>query len=235
MSDIAGQQQAGLQRQISAMATRLERLEAESAIRRLHHAYGYFMDYCWYDEVIDLFASDGEAVFLSGVYKGRASLQRLYKTFLGQAYTGGEAGPVYGFLADHLLMQDVITLSEDGERAKMRGRALLVLGSHESRQNAPPQLPQQVYEAGMYENDYVLEDGVWKIQRLEYALQWQALYDKGWAHTKTDLPPQVPAFPESPIGPDFMIESARKVWPERSAMEMHFANPVTGRPVGPQR
>lgn len=220
-----------LRQEVAALAGRLARLEAEAAIRRLHHAYGFFMDYCWYDEVIDLFASDGEAVFLSGVYKGHASLARLYKTFLGQAYTGGERGPVHGFLADHLLMQDVITLAPDGQSARMRGRALLVLGSHESRTNRPPQLPDQVYEAGLYENSYVLEQGVWKIQRLEYALQWQALYDKGWAHTATDLPPAVPLFPESPIGPDFLIETTRKVWPERSAFEFHFRHPVTGKEI----
>jgi hypothetical protein len=220
-----------LQQQVSDMAARMGRLEAEAAIRRLHHAYGYFMDYCQYDEVIDLFAEAGEAVFLSGVYKGRASLERLYKTFLGAAYTGGKVGPIHGFLADHFLMQDVITLSKDGQSAKMRGRALLVLGSHESRENRPPQLPDQVYEAGLYENDYVLEGGVWKIARLEYALQWQALYEKGWAHTATDLPPAVPLFPESPIGPDFQIDTERKVWPERSALEFHYPNPVTGKPA----
>ncbi len=220
-----------LRQEVAALAGRLARLEAEAAIRRLHHAYGFFMDYCWYDEVIDLFAPDGEAVFLSGVYKGHASLARLYKTFLGQAYTGGERGPVHGFLADHLLMQDVITLAPDGQSAKMRGRALLVLGSHESRTNRPPQLPDQVYEAGLYENSYVLEQRVWKIQRLEYALQWQALYDKGWAHTDTDLPPAVPLYPESPIGPDFLIETTRKVWPERSAFEFHYVHPVTGKEI----
>lgn len=220
-----------LQQQVQDMAARLSRLEAEAAIRRLHHAYGYFMDYCLYDEVIDLFAEAGEAVFLSGVYKGRASLERLYKTFLGHAYTGGKEGPIHGFLADHFLMQDIISIGPDGTNAKMRGRALLVLGSHESRENRPPQLPDQVYEAGLYENDYVLEDGVWKIARLEYALQWQALYEKGWYGTSTDLPPAVPPYPESPIGPDFLIDATRRVWPERSAFEFHYANPVTGRPV----
>ncbi|MEN9704522.1 MAG: hypothetical protein RLZZ393_401, partial [Pseudomonadota bacterium] len=165
---------------LEALTARVERLDAEAAIRRLHHAYGYFMDYCWYDEVIQLFAADGEAVFLSGVYRGHESLARLYKTFLGQAYTRGAAGPVYGFLADHFLMQDVITVSPDGLSAHMRGRALLVLGSHESRQDRHPQLPDQIYEAGLYENHYVRDQGVWKIQRLEYALQWQALYEKGW-------------------------------------------------------
>lgn len=224
---------AQLRAQLNDLAARFSRLESEAEIRRLHHAYGFFMDYCWYDEVIDLFAEDGEAVFLSGVYKGRASLERLYKTFLGQAYTAGQPGPLRGFLADHFLMQDVITVAADGASARMRGRALMVLGSHESRADKPPQIPDQVYEAGLYENEYVCEAGVWKIKRLEYALQWQALYEKGWAHTETDLPPDVPPYPESPIGPDYLIEKTRKVWPERSAVQFHYAHPVTGRPIRP--
>lgn len=220
-----------LREQVAELSAKFTRVEAEAAIRRLHHAYGYFMDYCWYDEAIDLFAEDGEAVFLSGVYKGHKSLERLYKTFLGQAYTNGQDGPVHGFLADHFLMQDIITIAPDCKSAKMRGRALLILGSHESRTNPNPQLPDQVYEAGLYENEYVLENSVWKISRLEYALQWQALYDKGWTHTATDLPPAVPLYPESPIGPDYLIENTRKVWPERSAFEFHYAHPVTGKPI----
>jgi len=222
---------ASLRAEMGQLSARLVYVEAEAAIRRLHHAYGYFMDYCWYDDVISLFSSDGEAVFLSGVYKGHQSLERLYKDFLGQAYTGGEQGPLNGFLADHFLMQDLITVGPDATTAKMRGRALLVLGSHESRQNRPPQLPDQVYEAGLYENEYVLEDGVWKISRLEYALQWQALYDKGWAHTETDLPPAVPLYPESPIGPDFRIETTRDVWPKRSVFGFHYLHPVTGQAI----
>lgn len=222
-----------LRAQVADLAQRFGRIEAEAAIRRLHHAYGYFMDYCWYDEVIDLFAADGEAIFLSGVYRGHESLARLYKTFLGQAYTAGRDGPLYGFLADHHLMQDIVTVAPDGKSAKLRGRALLMLGSHESRADRPPHIPDQVYEGALYENDYVCENGVWKIKRLEYALQWQALYDKGWMHTETDLPPAVPPYPESPIGPDFLIDTTREVWPGRSTFEFHYAHPVTGKRVRP--
>ncbi len=89
---------AQLKQQVADLAGKFARTEAEAAIRRLHHAYGYFMDYCWYDEVIDLFADDGEAVFLSGVYKGRESLARLYKTFLGQTYTHGQESKTMRFL-----------------------------------------------------------------------------------------------------------------------------------------
>jgi hypothetical protein len=214
---------------VADLARRLSELEDVTAIRRLHHVYGYLMDYCRFDSVIDLFCEDGEAVFLSGVYKGRSSLRRLYKDFLQHAYTRGRSGPLYGFLADHVLAQDVITVAADRATARGRFRALLMLGSHESRPDAPPELPEQVYEAGLYENEYVREDGVWKIRRLEYALQWQALYEKGWAHTTTNLPPALKPFPEDPLGPDYLLETRREVWPARSAVAFHYVHPVTGR------
>jgi hypothetical protein len=216
---------------VADLTRRVGQLEDEAAIRRLHHAYGYLMDYCRYDDVIDMFSADGEAVFLSGVYRGRAGLQRLYKGLLQHAYTRGRTGPIYGFLVDHVLAQDVITVAPDRRTAKGRFRATLTLGSHESRPDTPPEIPAQVYEAGLYENDYVREDGVWKIRRLEYALQWQALYEKGWAHTVTDLPPALPPYPEHPVGPDYLLDQTRAVWPDRSAVAFHYAHPVTGRPL----
>jgi hypothetical protein len=220
-----------LRQAVVDLSRRLGRIEDETAIRRLHHAYGYLMDYCRFDDVIDLFCENGEAVFLSGVYRGRKGLQRLYKDFLQAAYTRGQPGPIYGFLADHLLLQDVITVAEDRATAKGRFRALLVLGSHESRPDTPPELPQQVYEAGLYENEYVREAGTWKIRRLEYALQWQALYEKGWAHTTTNLPPALKPFPEDPLGPDYLLDTQRAVWPARSPVAFHYVHPVTGRPL----
>ncbi len=221
-----------LKNTVTELSKRLGTLEDIEAIRRLHHAYGYLMDYCRYDDVIDLFSEEGEAVFLSGVYKGRTSLERLYKTFLGNAYTQGKIGPIYGFLVDHMLLQDVITVADDRKTAKARSRALLMLGSHETRPDKPAFLPEQVYEAGLYENDYVRENGVWKIRRLEYAIQWQALYDRGWARTSTDLKPATETFPANPIGPDYILEEKRGLWPDRTPVAFHYAHPVTGRRLG---
>ena len=214
---------------IRNISKRLDRAEDVESIRRLHHIYGYFMDYCRYDDFIDLFSSNGESVFLSGVYKGHESLARMYKTFLGQIYTKGKTGPIYGFLADHHLMQDVITVSDDRKTASVRGRCYLMLGSHDSRPDKTELLPEQIYEAGLYENTYIRDDGVWKIKRLEYALQWQALYDKGWTHTSTDLQPASVTYPENPIGPDYILEEKRGMWPERTSLEFHYTHPITGK------
>ena len=218
-----------LKNTVNSMSTRLERLEDIEAIRRLHHAYGYFMDYCRYDDVIELFAQNGEAIFLSGVYKGHNSLARMYKDFLGQIYTQGRTGPLYGFLADHHMMQDIITVAEDGNTAQFRGRCYLTLGSHNSRPNMPELLPSQVYEGALYENSYVRENGVWKIQKLEYALQWQSLYEKGWAHTEVDLQPFTQTFPDSPIGPDTILDEVQGLWPDRTPLAFHYGHPVTGK------
>ena len=91
-------------------------------------------------------------------------------------------------------------------------------------------MPQQFMEAGIYENDYVNVDGVWKIQRLDYMMQWQGDYENGWAHTTAHLQPAAKTFPEDPLGPDRLLsaEHHRQTWPYRQDVPMHFAHPKFG-------
>lgn len=218
-----------LRQMVEKLTHRVEILEDINAIRRLHFAYGYLIDYCRYDDVVQLFAEDGEVVFLSGIYRGHASIARLYKTWFQQFFTQGREGPEHGFLLDHFQMQDIITVSDDRRTARGRFRALLAGGSHESRGYKPPGLPDQFYEAGVYENEYVRENGVWKIKRLDYVVEWQAEYEKGWAHTVSHLQPFTKTYPEDPKGPDELLPVKRLAWPERSGVRFHYAHPVTGR------
>ena len=46
------------------------------AVRRLQHAYGYYLDKCLYDEVVDLFSDSGEVRFMGGIFKGKAGVRR---------------------------------------------------------------------------------------------------------------------------------------------------------------
>ena len=215
---------------VAALAARVDALEDVNAIRKLHYAYGYYIDFCRYADVVKLFARDGEVIFLSGIYRGHAGISRLYETWFQQLFTQGRDGPEYGFLLDHFQMQDIITVAPDGQSAKGRFRALLAGGNHETRDYHPEGLPEQFYEAGIYENDYVREDGVWKIRRLDYMVQWQAEYDLGWSKTVAHLQPQAVAYPENPLGPDELLPAAdvRQTWPHRSPVPMHYAHPVIG-------
>src|SRR5215813_710505 len=176
-----------LEARLEALEHRVAGLEDINAIRRLHWAYGYYADFNRAEDVVQLFAEDGVVVFLSGEYRGHAGVRRLYGTWFQSYFTQGVNGPVDGFLLDHYQMQDIITVADDRKTAKGRYHALLLGGVHESRAYKPEGLPDQFYEGGMYENDYVREDGVWKIQRLDYVVQWQAEYEKGWSHTVAHL------------------------------------------------
>ena len=84
-------------------------------------------------------------------------------------------------------------------------------------------------EAGIYENDYVREDGIWKIKRLDYMMQWQGDYEKGWSKTTSHLQPLTETYPTNPIGPDVIrSEAIRQTWPYRHDVPMHFAHPKFG-------
>jgi hypothetical protein len=75
----------------------------------------------------------------------------------------------------------------------------------------------------IYENDYLKEDGVWKIARLK---AWQVLYtpyDKGWAREASPLLTEFGDFP-----PDEPIEPY-PVFPDYFCPPYHYRNPVSGR------
>jgi len=218
-----------LKRANQDLSNRLGRLEDTADIRRLHFAYGYYIDYCHYGEVIDLFAEECEVVFLSGVYKGHAGVRRLYVDWIQQLFNQGRDGADDGFLFDHIQMQDVITIADDRKTAKGRFRGILLGGSHDIRKYVPPGVPQQFMESGIYENDYVREDGVWKIRRLDYMLQWQADYETGWAHTNAHLQPAQILYPEDPLGPDVLLAEKRQTWPYRQDTPVHYAHPVIAK------
>ena len=67
---MAGEGIEALQRQYEAVAHRVGVLEDVHAIRCLHHAYGFFIDKCLYDETVDLFAEDSEVRFMDGIFRG---------------------------------------------------------------------------------------------------------------------------------------------------------------------
>jgi len=215
--------------EVGELTRRVGILDDVHAIRTLHHKYGYYIDKCLYDETVDLFADDARVYFLNGVYKGKAGARRLYCDWFRNLFTQGHNGPINAFLLDHLQMQDIVDVAPDGMSAKGRFRALMEGGQHESKREKIQNFPMQCWEAGIYENEYVKDRGVWKIKVLNYNMLWQSDYEKGWAHDKPHLPPLDKTYPESPIGPDELLPETPKVWPETRTVPFHYAHPVTGK------
>ena len=217
--------------ELEELKRRVERLEDAKAIKELQYAYGYYLDKCLYDEVVDLFAGDGEVVFGGGVFRGKPGLKRLYHDMFRRNFTGGYNGPVPGFLLDHQQMQEIITVAPDGKTAKGRFRCFMQAGTHVSRREIGPgeRGLQQWWEGGIYENDYVKEGGVWKIKVLNYHVVFQGTFEEGWARWQGNFALRGPLYPENPMGPDD-LKPGFATWPETPVVPFHYPHPVTGKP-----
>lgn len=226
-----GNQIRELEQKVEQLSKQIGILEDTHAIRRLHHVYGYYLDKCLYNEVVDLFAENGEMRFMGGIYKGREGVKRIFLGRFQKNFTNMHNGPIYGFLLDHLQMQDVVDVAPDGLTAKARFRCFMQAGHHETAAPVTKQWTDQWWEGGVYENEYVKENGVWKIQVLNYRGLWHADFTTGWAHTPPNLYPNPKAtYPDNPNGPDELITNPAPVlWPDTDVVPFHYPHPVTGK------
>lgn len=169
--------------------------------------------------------------FLGARYRGKESIRRLYKGVFGEQFVGSRNGPIRGFLDDHLMMQDIIDVDHTGTHAWGRIRMFTQAGTHESIKDKYPQGQLQWWEGGIYENEYIKEDGIWKFFRYRFFPFYNASYEKGWSFTPLEHPLFLTkAFPEDPVGPDEFIEQ-RLQWPDTRVIPFHYPHPVTGRKV----
>jgi hypothetical protein len=215
------------QDRLAQLEHRLGIVEDVLAIRNLQHAYGYYLDKCLYDEVVDLFADDARVIFIGGVYKGKAGIARLYTGRFRSRFTSGANGPAHGRLLEHPQLQDIVHVSEDRQTACARFRTLMQAGTHHSVGE-----PRQWWEGGVYENSYAAQDGVWRIKVLFYRPFWHATFEQGWAYTPPDyVPNSSVTFPEDPGGPDELLADPPLLWPDTTLFPFHYRHPVTGKEV----
>lgn len=133
---------------------RLQRVEDELAIRRILVDYAATQDARDYDAYAALFAKEGEWVNGKTVYKGREAIKKMLVSLYGTPPPGYVNNENY-----HLTSNPQIDVS--GDRATARSRHLLVM-------RGPNGHPMPVL-AGRYEDEFIREDGEWKIlRRVDY-------------------------------------------------------------------
>ena len=223
---------------------------AESEVRKLHHKYGYYLDKCLYKEVsitrwrkasrkppspdhihqvTELFSDrpDAYVQFLNGRFKGKESIRRLYLGRFAKVFVGGRNGPIDGWLLDHLMAQDVVDFQPGTDTVKLRGRTLMSAGTHESMSSEYPGGHRQWWEGGLYENEYVRENGTWKIFRLRYHPFWHGRFKEGWQHVSEFVPLFKDCYPAYEFGPDELVPHER-LWPDTRVVPFHYPHPITG-------
>jgi uncharacterized protein (TIGR02246 family) len=129
---------------------RLQRVEDELAIRRVLVDYSAMQDARDYAGYAALFARDGEWVNGKTVHKGREAIYRMLVDLYGTPPPGFVNSESY-----HISSNAQIDLK--GDRATVRSRHLLVM-------RGPKGEPTPAL-AGRYEDEFIREDGKWKILR----------------------------------------------------------------------
>ncbi len=164
-----------LQQRLHRLESRVESAEAIRNIKRLQYAYGHYAEFGLWNDLADLFAENGVGHYPSGTL-GKDAIRKLFLTDIGK----GKLGLVDGMFYPHFMLEPVVTLAPGGKAAKGRWRVLAMLGNFGS--NA-------VWAGGIYENEYVLEKGVWKIKDLHYYSRYTGLYEQpGWTTDKEATP-----------------------------------------------
>lgn len=201
------------EQRLSEMRTRVERLEDQNAIELLQASYGYYFDKGLWSEVAQLFSRTGRFEYgMRGVYVGRPRIEQALLLF-------GPERLAPGHLNNHMQLQAVIHVSDDGQTATARWQGMVMLS--EPGANG-------VWGVGIYENDYVKEGGLWKIAELHFYVTAMTDYDLGW--TRSAIPMEGPSalFP-----PDEPPSEAYRAFPSNYIPPFSYPHPVTGEPIDP--
>jgi len=214
---------AALAKRMSDLAARAQRLSDEIEVTNLQHAYGYYVDRKMWDDVADLFATDGTMeIGLQGVYAGRTSIRR------GLIAVGASAGTperrssastagglAEGEINDRVHLQTIVTVMADGT-ARARGAEIGMTGTSGGL---------ALWTQSIYENAFVKQGGVWKFKAVRVYPRFIVDAEKGWAKDAQPAPGPSHEFP-----PDRPSTETYEIYPRFHIAPLHFDHPVTGRP-----
>ena len=206
---------------LQELQARITRLEDIKQIKHLQKIYGYYQDYGEWQKIVDLFTGNDPSVEEAdrGVYKGKESVRRYFIDLLGG---GPNKAQRPGWLNIMFQLQGVVTVDSSGKTATGRWygmgmEAKPIISMHEGELR-------QTWIHGVYENEYVKEDGKWKFKKLYFNLTFRTPFEDGWL--------KVPVVGQN--GPDNIIKpdaapTAYSPYPSGYHVPFSFKHPVTNK------
>lgn len=201
---------------------RVQAIEDWIEIDRLEKIYGYYLDNGQMQKIVDCFSDNMESIEIGdrGVFKGKEGLRKFFFEYLGR---GGGAKPgdatklPPGRLAFHMQHQGVITIDPDGKTAKGRWYLVMI----QARPIEKGGKPRSILGHGVYENEFVKEDGVWKFQKMFMSLHYRSPIGEGWADLPNMSIGHAPGYDEPP--------TFYHPYPDIQIYPFSFKHPVTGK------
>lgn len=167
---------ADFEARTARLQAQVEHVESVRAIKRLQYAYGHYVELGLWNDFADLFADDAITNYQQGA-RGKEAVRALFLQQVGQGKLGLAEGRIY----PHILFEPVVHLSSNGRAGKGRWRILAMLGGLGGS---------ATWYSGVYENEYVYDNGAWKIGVLHSEPRATAAYTAaGWRDAGVAIPP----------------------------------------------
>lgn len=198
---------------------RVQRLEDIEAIKKVQRAYGYYLEHMMVEDIVDLFADgdDCELWVTAGKFTGKEAIRRLY-TYIDESFDSPE------FLHQLMQLSGIVDVDHDGKTARGRwyGFGAQALPLKDGKINPG-------WMNGIYETDYIKQDGTWKIRKLRWCMTFRASWTESFveAARRDDSPTDRPKNDNTRLGPTDSAEETR--YPSGFICPFHFENPVSGR------
>ncbi|MEM1539331.1 MAG: nuclear transport factor 2 family protein [Candidatus Bathyarchaeia archaeon] len=210
-----------LEDRVKALEQQVRVLRDIEEIKRLQRAYGYYLERWMSEDLIDLFSDSPEATLkiAAGEFRGKESIARFFRG-------GGTKEDVYKqrtanpyFFHQVMQLSPIIDVDPDGKRAWGRWYGFGFNALADPTGRISPNVMN-----GVYEVEYVKEDGKWKLLKVHWCMKFNAPVDKWTDPSKYLLPKHHPL----PFKPDGEGET-RGIYPSAFILPFHYKNPVTGK------
>jgi hypothetical protein len=203
-----------LEAKIKVLEEKVRILEDIEEIKKLQKAYGYYLEHGMADQLIDLFSDGPETALLiaRGEFRGKASIQRFFSNL------PGPKNPE--FLHQVMQLSGIVDVAPDGRTAQGRwyGFGATAMPVEEG--------VHQWWMNGVYENDYIKENGKWKIKIIHWCTIFNALFKDGWVAPSRQVATGIKI--GHPVGiSDGPPENT--MYPSGFICPFHYKNPVSER------
>ena len=158
---------------VQRLAQNVERAESVRAVKRVQETYAQYSQFGLWGDMAALFAENAHFSYGKDNEQGRQAIQKYFLTKFGEGTDGLKPGGLH----TQMVLRPLINVSADGQSAKGRWWEFSMTGQYGVKAE---------WSAGIFENEYVRERGVWKISRMRYNPMFAGPYATGWRNLDAD-------------------------------------------------
>jgi hypothetical protein len=205
---------------VKKLESGLQAAQDIEAIKKLQRSYSYYLEHWEEEQLLGLWSHSSDItaeINDSGQYKGWEQVKRYFHfPYHYSAYEGLEKAPPE-YLHIGMPIGGIVDLDKGGKTAKGRWYGLFLVAQPRGGKFGA------FIGTGIWENEYIKEEGIWKLKKIFWNDIFSCPWEDGWVKTPVleNLPPKDRPAP----GPN----THYLTYPSGYVFPYHYKHPVTGK------